>query len=111
MDLANSPAELSRSPELLSRLDSALLVVDVQEKLMPAIPDSQRLIWNVRRLLDAAKLLAVPCCATEQYPAGLGPTVQVLAERLAERPAKQRFSCCEIDFQTAWTEQGIYKIV
>jgi nicotinamidase-related amidase len=111
MEAANPRALAARSPELLSRTDSALLVVDVQEKLMPAISGSDRLIWNVRRLLDAAKLLNVPCGATEQYPAGLGSTVEVLAQRLPDRPVKQRFSCCETDLPNTWAQQGIYKIV
>jgi len=111
MDAARSESLSARSPELLSRCDSALLVVDVQEKLMPAIPGSDRLIWNVRRLLDAAKILHVPCGATEQYPMGLGPTVEVLAQRLPDRPAKQRFSCCETNLPDTWSKQGIYKIV
>lgn len=84
-----------RSPELMSREDSALLVVDVQEKLIPHIRDHERLVWNIRRLLDGAKLLGVPAAATEQYPQGLGNTVAVLRERLAAPPAKLRFSCLE----------------
>ena len=45
---------LPRSPELMSRGDTALLVIDVQEKLLPAIADGPRVVWNVRRLIDAA---------------------------------------------------------
>lgn len=79
----------------MSADDSALVVVDVQEKLMPLIPGRQRLIWNIRRLLDGAKLLAVPAVATEQYPQGLGATVPELAARLESPPAKVLFSCRE----------------
>jgi len=86
-------ARLPRSPELMSRDDSALLVVDVQDKLVPFIPNHQRLVWNIRRLLDGAKVLDVPATGTEQYPRGLGSTTEVLASRLGEIPEKLTFSC------------------
>ena len=84
---------LPRSPELMSRSDTALLVVDVQERLVPAISDGPRVVWNVRRLIDGAKILGLPVLATEQYPKGLGPTVADLAERLEPAPSKLTFSC------------------
>lgn len=84
---------LPRSPELMSRDDSALLVVDVQERLAPHILDHPRIIWNIRRLIDAARVLGVEVAATEQYPQGLGPTVPALAQRLGEIPSKLAFSC------------------
>jgi len=101
-----------RSPELLSRSDSALLVVDVQEKLLTAIPAREVIVWNIRRLLDAAALFQIPVAASEQYPRGLGPTAEVLAQRLESPAAKQRFSChgCQIVPDT-WTSAGIYKLV
>jgi nicotinamidase-related amidase len=85
---------LPRSPELMSRGDTALLVIDVQEKLLPAIAGSAKIVWNVRRLIDAAKSLGVPVVATEQYPKGLGPTIAELAERLGPMPSKLTFSAC-----------------
>ena len=77
----------------MSRGDTALLVVDVQEKLIGAIADGARVVWNVRRLIDGAKILGLPVVATEQYPKGLGPTVAELAERLGPVPSKLTFSC------------------
>ena len=70
-----------------------MLVVDVQRKLVPAIANHQRVVWNCRRLVDGAKVLGMPVMATEQYPQGLGPTVPELAERLGEIPSKLTFSC------------------
>jgi nicotinamidase-related amidase len=63
---------------------SLLLVVDVQERLAPAMPPPalERLVSNTRLLLEAARLLRVPVVATEQYPKGLGPTIAALAEPL-----------------------------
>ncbi len=90
---------LPRSPELMSRGNTALLVVDVQEKLLPFVAGGALIVWNIRRLLDAAKVLGLPEAATEQYPKGLGPTVPELAERLGPLPSKLAFSaggCPEI---------------
>ncbi len=92
---------LARSPELMSRGNTALLVVDVQERLLPAIRDGRRVVWNCGRLIDGARILGVPTVGTEQYPKGLGPTVPELAERLGKLPAKLTFSCreCEAAFR------------
>jgi len=84
---------LPRSPELMSRSDSGLLVVDVQEKLMRLVAGQRRIIWNIRRLIDGAQILGLPVGATEQYPKGLGPTVMELASRLGPIADKVAFSC------------------
>jgi nicotinamidase-related amidase len=80
----------------LSTADSALLVIDVQEKLVPLISDADALVRNIAFLLDAAQLLNLPIQCTEQYPHGLGPTVPRLAENLPLRPDKVAFSCCAV---------------
>lgn len=85
-----------RSPDLLSRRNARLLIVDVQEKLIPAIPVADQLISNCRKLIEAAKALEIPISGTEQYPRGLGKTVPALAEHLNEPPEKVRFSCAEV---------------
>ncbi len=77
-----------RSPELMNATDTGLLVVDAQEKLLAVVPGAERIVWNIRRLLDAAKLLGVPRAATEQYPEKLGPTPAELLERL-DAPDRQ----------------------
>jgi nicotinamidase-related amidase len=103
---------LPRSPELMNRDDSALLVVDMQVRLLPLIRGHRRLVWNVRRLLDGARLLAVPAAGTEQYPQGLGSTTPELASYLGTIPAKLAFSAgeCGAVFST-WRDQGRWKIV
>jgi nicotinamidase-related amidase len=92
-----SPSEALRSPELLHRASSRLLIVDVQEKLVAALSASirERLVSNCRFLIEGARLFGVPATATEQYPQGLGPAVAALAELISERPAKKRFSAVE----------------
>jgi nicotinamidase-related amidase len=108
----NKNTYLPRSPELMSRGDSALLVVDVQEKLVGAIADGANVVWNVRRLVDGAKIFGLPVVATEQYPKGLGPTVPELAERLGDVPSKLTFSCggCLGLFDNL-RSRGIHKIL
>jgi nicotinamidase-related amidase len=94
-----------RSPELMQPEDTALVVVDVQEKLLPVIPSHVQIVWNIRRLLDAAKLLQVPALATEQYPQGLGPTVSTLASYFGDIPSKLSFSCAGSEQLTEQLEQ------
>jgi nicotinamidase-related amidase len=83
-------------PTQMSTADTGLLVIDVQEKLMPLIPNAQRLVRNIAFLIDGARTLGMTVQATEQYPKGLGSTLPELAERVPERPAKTAFSCCAI---------------
>jgi nicotinamidase-related amidase len=111
----NEHHTLPQSPERMSRGDTALLVVDVQEKLVPAIADSAQIVWNVRRLVDGAQILGLSVVATEQYPKGLGPTIGELAQRLGPVPSKLTFSCggCPELFLAldGFREQGIHKIL
>ena len=103
---------LPRSPELMSRDDTALLVVDVQEKLLPLIFNRSEVVWNVRRLIDGARILGVQIGATEQYPQGLGPTTPELAERLDEIPSKLKFSCGECGgVFRQFVESGRHKVL
>jgi nicotinamidase-related amidase len=94
MTSASSP--YVRSPDLLSRDDSRLLVVDVQEKLLPLIPAAAQMVANCRKLIDGARILGVPVSVTEQYPKGLGRTTPELAEHLPAAGEKLRFSSAEV---------------
>ena len=80
----------------MSATDTGLLVIDVQEKLLPFIFHKERLVRNIAFLIDGARLVNVLVQATEQYPKGLGGTVAELAQRLPERPDKVAFSCCAV---------------
>ena len=83
-----------RATQRLTARHAALLVIDVQEKLVAAVADGPRVVANAVRLLEAAAILGVPARATEQYPRGLGPTVPPIAERLPDRASKMAFACC-----------------
>src|ERR1035438_6146300 len=96
----------------LSARESALLVIDVQEKLMTKIPGADGLIRNIAFAIDAAKLLEVDVAATEQYPKGLGPTVAPLAQRVPNRPDKLAFSSCAVpNLLDGFRARGRTKIV
>jgi nicotinamidase-related amidase len=67
---------------LLQAARSQLVAVDMQERLMPAITDADKVARNAVILLQAAQRLGIPITVTEQYPKGLGKTVASLATHL-----------------------------
>jgi nicotinamidase-related amidase len=101
-----------RSPELMGANETALLVVDAQDKLLEVIPARAEVVWNIRRMLDAAAILDVLRFATEQYPDKLSPTTAELLKRLPPPVAKMAFSAsaCGAIFER-WREEGLYRIL
>lgn len=104
--------DYERSSELISPNEAILVVVDVQQKLLPHIFNQATVESNVGRLIDGAAAFGIPVIATEQYPKGLGPTVDSLCERIPDRIEKITFSCvnCE-DFRTQLTAAGRRKVL
>lgn len=106
-----------RSPLLMNAGDSAVVVIDVQEKLLSHISDDQRIEWNILRLLEGAGTLGVAVCGTEQYPQGLGSTVESIAGPLKSLskhpvPAKTMFSCREcIGMFSAISDSGVHNLL
>jgi len=91
--------------------NTALLIVDMQEKLLKAMPEGPReqMLRNAGILIESARRLGLPVLASEQYPKGLGPTVPEIRERLGSvRPVeKMVFSCLgEEDFRRQVEESG-----
>lgn len=82
----------------LAREDTAVVIIDVQEKLASAMEENagQQAIKNASRLAEAATLFPIPAIITEQYSKGLGATVEALRASLPEiRPLeKMTFNCC-----------------
>ncbi|MFO7477029.1 MAG: hydrolase [Methyloceanibacter sp.] len=81
---------------LISRDKSQLLIVDVQDKLISAISGKDRVVERCVRLVRAARLLDIPITLSEQYPQGLGPTVDPIREAFANSGFvidKVEFSC------------------
>ncbi len=92
---------------------SAVILIDVQEKLAAAMPAPQMdaLTRAATVLIEAARRLGAAVIATEQYPAGLGRTVAPIAEKLAQAGApvihKMEFSACDaLDFERAFNERA-----
>ncbi|HMM54461.1 MAG TPA: hydrolase [Candidatus Desulfobacillus sp.] len=80
---------------LMNRDQSALLVVDIQERLLPHIHEGQALLDHAVWLVRVAQRLGVPVALTEQYPRGIGPTVAALRELVAPEQVAEKlhFSC------------------
>ncbi len=86
--------EVKRHPKLLRKEDTALLIIDVQEKILPVINEHERVIENALKLIRGFKVMNLPVYYTEQYPKGLGPTTTQLTEELhGEAVQKMTFSC------------------
>ncbi len=83
------------------RNDTAVLVVDYQEKLIPAICNKDSLIPRTQILLKGLRELGVPIILSEQYPKGLGATVPEIREAAGDATAypKTSFSC--------WDDEGL----
>jgi nicotinamidase-related amidase len=111
----DDPAGLPRSLQLMSRHNSALLVIDVQQRLIPHVARHQQIVWNIGRLIEGATVLKIPVAATEQYPQGLGPTVSEIAPRLGSVHSKLTFSCAGCPQLVGQLEElagrGIHKIL
>jgi nicotinamidase-related amidase len=88
-----SYAEMARRP--LEPEQCALVVVDIQEKLLPPIWEKERLIRNAQLLIRLAGLLKIPALVTTQYAKGLGATVLEVSSLLPDNSPidKQMFSC------------------
>jgi nicotinamidase-related amidase len=82
---------------ILNPKDAVLVVVDIQERLVPAMGEREKVYANCNHIIEAAKLLALPIVVTEQYPKGLGPTVNEIKNAIPsyEPLVKTTFDCCK----------------
>ncbi|MBA3325370.1 MAG: hydrolase [Rhodobacteraceae bacterium] len=82
---------------LIRAAESALVVIDMQDRLVSAMQAPARTIRNARRLIAAAREMDVPVLLTEQYPKGLGHTVREIADVAGGVPVHEKlhFSCME----------------
>jgi nicotinamidase-related amidase len=80
---------------MLKSDNTILLVIDVQEKLLPVIYRKEDLSSNIIKLIRGSQVLEVPLLITEQYPKGLGHTVPEIAQLIhgSEPLPKTSFSC------------------
>ncbi len=82
---------------LLDAKKSSLLIIDIQERLLPVVAEKERVLAQAKILLQAATELGIPVTVSEQYPKGLGHTAPELADKLTSNQAKvfekTSFSC------------------
>jgi nicotinamidase-related amidase len=85
--------EMARRP--LEAEQCALVVIDIQEKLLPPIFQKEQLVRNAQLLIRAAVILKIPALVSTQYAKGLGATVPEIASLLSGTEAidKTLFSC------------------
>ena len=86
-------------PQQLKREDTALLVVDVQERLAAAMEPQalSRVLARLGALIEGARALGLPIAVTEQYPKGLGRTLPVIRERLGDVPVLEKMTFTALD--------------
>ena len=94
-DLLPPAAEsMEAARRALDPAECALIVIDIQEKLLPPIFERERVVKNSQLLIRAAGILNIPTIATTQYAKGLGETVPEVKSLLPSDPIdKQMFSC------------------
>ncbi|MEW8973799.1 MAG: hydrolase [Tissierellaceae bacterium] len=97
----------------LNREDVVLLVIDIQERLVPVMKYKDQVIYNTQILLEEAKLMNIPIIVTEQYPKGLGGTVEELRKSLehAEIFPKNSFTAYIDEVKSALESTGRKKVI
>lgn len=82
---------------LLDKENTALLIIDIQDRLANAMKVRDEVVKNCLHLIELSKMMNIPVVVTEQYPKGLGPTVAEIKDALPSyQPIeKLTFSCCE----------------
>jgi nicotinamidase-related amidase len=87
--------EIKRFEKLLITEKTCLLIIDVQERILPVIKDHQSITENILKLIKGFKIMGLPIYLTEQYPKGLGPTIDLITKELDDlNPIeKMSFSC------------------
>ena len=84
-------------PAFLEIDKTALIVIDMQERLFPVMHDKEKLLRSVVKLIKGTQTLEIPVLFTEQYPKGLGPTLTEIKELVPDFLAieKVSFNCCD----------------
>jgi len=99
---------------LIKAAESCLVVIDMQQRLVPAMQAPARTINNTRLLIITATRLDIPVMLTEQYPQGLGSTVEEISKVAKGLPVfeKLHFSCMEeATFADAFRALGRQQVV
>jgi nicotinamidase-related amidase len=86
---------MKRNPIILRKESTALLIIDLQERILPVIRNYESVLDNTVKLIKGFRTFHLPIYFTEQYPKGLGPTSQIILNELEGYSAIQKmsFSC------------------
>jgi nicotinamidase-related amidase len=81
----------------LDKNDTALVIIDIQERLAAIMKQREAVVNNSLHLIEIAKIMNIPIVITEQYPKGLGRTVKEIVNAVPDyKPLeKLTFSCCD----------------
>ncbi|WP_372775937.1 isochorismatase family protein [Mangrovibacterium sp.] len=81
----------------ITRENTVGLVIDIQERLLPAMEDQETLLHNCQILINGLQELGLPLLVTQQYSKGLGETVEPIRSIIKDFKAieKKDFSCCD----------------
>jgi len=105
---------IRRNKKILRRENTALLIIDIQERILGVMQNPKKVIANTVKLINGFKILNTPIYFTEQYPKGLGNTETNIKEALGEIKAIQKlsFSCSGAgNLFEELKEKGITQIV
>jgi nicotinamidase-related amidase len=107
-------ASIKRNPKILLRDQTALILIDIQEKILAVMSNPEMVIKNSLKLIKGFKELQVPIFYTEQYPKGLGTTsAELLPELEGLSPIqKMSFSCFGAgNFFTRLVDNNVKQVV
>ena len=122
MTLAEFPPKLLRMKDLIAqtrsrrivRANAGLMVVDIQERLLPAMFEKERVVENAVRLSKGAAILGLPVFATEQYRKGIGATVPEVAAAIPGFAPVEKLtfsSCGAAGFVDTLTGEGVRDLI
>lgn len=98
----------------LEKEDALLLIIDIQERLLPVMDKSKNVLKNAKTLVQACGISELPMVVTEQYPKGLGKTVDDIKDELssdAEILEKLSFSACGDELMEVLKKKDRKKII
>ena len=105
---------IRRNEKILRKENSALLIIDIQKRILDVMQNPERVVINTVKLIDGIKILKVHIYYTEQYPKGLGETESTIKNALGVTKAIQKlnFSCSGAgNLFNELKEKGITQIV
>lgn len=97
----------------LDKEDTTIMIIDIQERLVPVMKYKDEVVNNTKILIQASKEMGIPIIYTEQYPKGLGHTIEELAELIenGKRFEKTSFSAFNEEVKVSLDRLGKKKVI